>query len=392
MRIAIFTEAWFPFTNGVITHIATLKKALEAQGHEVLIVTLDPHAEKHHIEDGVLYCPAIPLKHIYGYGMANPLNLERLEIIRRFAPDVLHIHTEFAMGVFGMFAAKKLKKPIVYTLHTMYDDYLFYFAPRRQAQRLVKPAAHLFFREIAEHATEVIGPSEKVVEFLHRCKVDRNVNIIPNVVDLSAFLSQNVRAEEIAAVRQKLGIRPGDTAICFVGRLGKEKSIDVLLTDFAFSFSGSKNVKLFIIGDGPEHAALAEQITLLGIGGQVQLLGKIDHAALPPYYAACDLFATASLSEMNSISMLEAMASGLYVLQRLDIYNYRQITDGENGAHFRTASEFAALVQEEAALSPAARTARRARVEAAATRYTIADFTHAVMDVYQRAIAEYHPR
>jgi 1,2-diacylglycerol 3-alpha-glucosyltransferase len=389
MRIALFTEAYLPYTNGVVTHVETLRKGLEAQGHEVLVVTLNPNSDKHYIRDGVLYCPAIPLKKLYGYGMANPLNMERLAIIRRFNPDLIHIHTEFSMGIFGLFAARKLRKPIVYTLHTMYDDYLFYLAPTRRTQALVRPAAHLFFRRMAEHATEVIGPSEKVVEFLRRCKVQRHVNIIPNIVDLSEFLPENVRQEDIAEVKETLGIQPEDTVLCFVGRLGREKSVDALINSFAFSFAGQKQFKLFIIGDGPEHAALQKQIDLLAVGDQVRLLGRIDHAKLPPYYAACDLFATASLSEMNSISMLEATASGLYVLQRLDVYNRSQITDGENGAVFETTSEFAALVQEQAGLTSEQRAERRARVTAFSKRYGPKEFLKAVLDVYTRAIAEY---
>ena len=115
MKIAIFAEYYFPYISGVVTHIETLRQVLEAHGHEVLIVTLDPKCDKHYVKGGVLYCPAIPLKRIYGYGIANPLNLKRLHVLKEFGPDVLHIHTEFSMGLFGQFAARKLKKPVVYT-------------------------------------------------------------------------------------------------------------------------------------------------------------------------------------------------------------------------------------------------------------------------------------
>ena len=213
MRIAIFAETYFPFISGIVTHIQTLKESLEESGHEVLIVTASPKTNRHYVKDGVLYCPAIPMKRIYGYGFSNPLNLERLKIIREFNPDVLHIHTEFSMGIFAQFAARKLKKPIVYTLHTMYDDYLFYVAPHKFGQKMVKPAAHLYFRGTANKATEIIGPSLKVVEFLRRCGVERHINIIPNTVDLSDFLPQNVSPDDISSVRKTLGIREGDTAI-----------------------------------------------------------------------------------------------------------------------------------------------------------------------------------
>lgn len=391
MRIAIFTETYFPFISGVVTHIETLKQGLEAQGHQVLIVTTSPSVEKHYIQNGVLYCPAIPLKRIYGYGMANPLNLQRLAIIRRFDPDLLHIHTEFSMGIFGLFAARKLKKPVVYTLHTMYDDYMFYVAPER-FQNMVKPCAHLYFRQVARHATEIIGPSPKVAEYLRRCGVERHINIVPNTVDLSAFLPQNVSPEQVQSVRDRLGILPQDVALCFVGRLGREKSIDLLIDWFSARFSGNPRYKLFIIGDGPERQALEEQIRQLHMQEQIRMLGRIEHSLLPPYYHACDLYATASLSEMNSISMLEAMASGLYVLQRLDVYNKDQIHPGTNGDFFTTADELAELIRQQGLLSPDQRAARRQTVTDFSQRYGRKEFVQAVCNVYDQAIVKYNQR
>ena len=389
MKIAIFAEYYFPYISGVVTHIETLRQVLEAHGHEVLIVTLDPKCTEHYVKGGVLYCPAIPLKRIYGYGIANPLNLKRLRVVKAFDPDILHIHTEFTMGLFGQFAARKLKKPVVYTLHTMYDDYLFYVAKHKAGQKMMKPAAHLYIRKMANKATEVIGPSLKVVEYLRRCGVERHVNVIPNIVDTSAFLAKNVSRQQVDKVRAELGIRAGDTALCFVGRLGGEKSLDVLISWFCESFRGDGRFKLFIIGEGPEHQKLEGLVRQYHAAEQVRLLGGIEHSALPPYYHACDAFATASLSEMNSISMLEAMASGLYVLQRLDLYNKDQIAPGVSGDFFSTREGFAALCREQAALSGVQKAARRAGVEAESRKYGKGEFAHRVLDVYQRAAAEY---
>lgn len=389
MRIALFTETYFPFISGVVTHVQTLKETLESCGHEVLIVTTSPKAACHYIKDGILYCPAIPLKRIYGYGVANPLNLQRLRIIQDFNPDILHIHTEFSMGIFGLFAARKLKKPIVYTLHTMYDDYMFYIAPER-FHKMVRPGAHIYLRKVAKRATEIIGPSFKVVEYLRRCGVERHINIVPNTVDLSDFLPENVKSSEIQAVKEKLGITPQDTALCFVGRLGKEKSIDVLIDWFAENFKNQLQYKLFIIGDGPEKKALQQQIDTLQINKQITLLGRIEHNQLPPYYHACDVFATASLSEMNSIAMLEATASGLYVLQRLDVFNKDQIVPNVNGNLFNTSAEFANLVQEQGNLSLQEKQLRREKVTAHSQKYGKAEFIRSVLNIYDRAILKYN--
>lgn len=266
MKIAIFAEYYFPYISGVVTHIETLRQVLEAHGHEVLIVTLDPKCTEHYVKGGVLYCPAIPLKRIYGYGIANPLNLKRLRVVKAFDPDILHIHTEFTMGLFGQFAARKLKKPVVYTLHTMYDDYLFYVAKHKAGQKMMKPAAHLYIRKMANKATEVIGPSLKVVEYLRRCGVERHVNVIPNIVDTSAFLAKNVSRQQVDKVRAELGIRAGDTALCFVGRLGGEKSLDVLISWFCESFRGDGRFKLFIIGEGPEPSEAGRTCAAVSCG------------------------------------------------------------------------------------------------------------------------------
>ena len=389
MRIAIFAETYFPFISGVVTHIQTLKNGLEAEGHQVLIVTMNPKTNRHYVKDGILYCPSIPLKKIYGYGVASPINLKRLSYIRAFNPDIIHIQTEFTMGLFGLFCARQLKKPVVYTLHTMYDDYLFYVAPNARMQKMVKPGAHWYFKKVAKNATEIIGPSPKVAEFLRRCGVERHINIIPNTVDLSNFMVENIPQEKIDAAKKDLGIRPGDVSMLFVGRLGKEKSLDVLVDLFADHYAGKGHYKLFLVGDGPEANALREQTCRRGVEKQVRLLGKMDHGILPPYFQACDLFTTASLSEINSISMLEAMASGLYVVQRLDLYNREQIDRGKNGDIFETGEQYAKIIDDWAAMDENARLELRNTVSATTRRYNEKEFTRSVVNVYDRAIYEY---
>lgn len=389
MKIAIFTETYFPYISGVVTHIETLKKGLEAQGHKVLIVTTNPKASTHYIKDGVLYCPSISIKKIYGAGLTNPVNLRRMQYVREFDPDLLHIHTEFSIGLFGLLCARHLKKPVVYTLHTMYDDYLFYVAPNAHMEKVVKPGAHAYFRNVARKATEIIGPSPKVVEFLRRCGVERHINIVPNTVDLSDFLIENIPAEKITEAKKDLGIQPGDISLLFVGRLGHEKSLDVLINAFADHCAGKPQYKLFIVGDGPEAENLQRLILTRGVASQVRLLGRMDHSKLPPYFQACNLFATASLSEINSISMLEAMASGLYVLQRLDLYNKEQITPGENGDFFIESQDFGRLLTEYTARSEEDRLALRSTVTSTTQRYGAEEFTKAILNVYERAIYEY---
>ena len=389
MNIAIFTETYYPFISGVVTHIETLKNGLEKNGHNVLIVTLNPDIPENYIEQGILHSPAHPLKGIYGYGVANPWSRKRFEMVRDFHPDLIHIHTEFSLGIAGLHYAKKLHVPVVYTLHTMYDDYLGYITPGKRTERMIRPLAHFYERKFAGKTTEIIGPSKKVEEFMRRCHVHKAVNLIPNTVNLDAFREENVDPEKVLSLRKELGIGEEDVSLCFVGRLGKEKSVDVLIDFFAENFRNDPKYRLFLIGKGPEEEELADQIRSLGMENQIRLLGYIEHDDLPPYYRAFDLYATASTSEMNSISMLEAMASGLYILQRLDVYNRDQIESGVNGDVFETSKEFGKLVREEGTMTLEKRRSRHDGVVAYTMRYGVEEFITSVLKVYEKAIEEY---
>ena len=116
MRIAIFSETYLPDVNGVATHIKTLKDGLEALGHEVLIVKADATSRKNFIEKDVMHCPAITAKRLYNYSISSPVSIQRLIMLKKWNPDIIHIQNEFGIGLSGAFIAKMLKKPLVYTL------------------------------------------------------------------------------------------------------------------------------------------------------------------------------------------------------------------------------------------------------------------------------------
>ena len=109
---------------------------------------------------------------------------------------------------------------------------------------------------------------------------------------------------------------------------------------------------LIIIGDGPCREELEEQSQKLGISDMVTFTGKVLHEELPPYLASCDVYVTASLSDTNSISMLEGMATGLPVLQRNDPLNADQVRNGINGYVFNNAQEMGDFLRQIKAKTP----------------------------------------
>lgn len=339
MRIALFTETYLPYINGVVTHVKILRDGLEKLGHQVLVVAANPKVKSYYIKDGVLNCPGISVKKMYDYGVATPISKMRYKYIKEFDPDIIHIHTEFGVGYSGAAAAKSLDIPLVYTLHTMYDDYLYYIAAK-PFLKLVKKSAHIYAKTLAEKATCLTGPSKKVEEYFHQCGVKKPVHIIPNPVETHLFIPKSLDVDEKSRIRKSLNLKYDDFLATFCGRLGKEKNVDTLLNYWAKAIKTDDRYKLLIIGDGPAKKELQLQAKSLGISDSVRFAGKVSHQKLPPYYRASDIYVTASLSDTNSISMLEGMSAGLPVLHISDPLNKGQVVDGVNGFIYNNPSEF----------------------------------------------------
>lgn len=345
MRIALFTETYLPSINGVVTHVKTLKEGLEALGHTVLVVTADSRVNNHVIADDVMYCPAVKLKKIYNYDISPPISKERLDKIKSFAPDIIHIHNEFGVGISGVLIARTLKVPLVYTLHTMYDDYVYYVAKTKGFGKIVTSASHLYAKMLASTASAITGPSPKVSEYFKACGVKKPVHVIPNSVELDVFKPENVDRNDAVKMRRKFGFADDDMVFCFCGRLGKEKNITLLLEYWAKNVRPEDKIKLFILGDGPLHEQHCKEADELGISDMVKFAGRVEHPDLPVYYACCDAYITASLSDTCSISMLEGMAMHLPVLSLKDDLNVGQVKDGINGYNFTDADSMYELLK-----------------------------------------------
>ena len=388
MRIALFTETYLPYISGVVTHIKLLKEGLEKLGHQVLVVTADAQARHHYVKDGVLYCPAKTIKRIYNSGLAAPYSHRRVKLIRDFNPDIIHIHTEFGVGLSALHIAKALRVPVVYTLHTMYDEYIYYIAPRHLVPMMTK-ISHRYFRQFAKRAALITGPSMNCDEYIKNdCKLDRNVNVIPNPVELDKFKPENISEEHKHAFHKKYGIQDDEMLICFCGRIGREKSVDVLLDYWAAAIKPEDKIKLIIFGDGPCRPELEEQAARLGIADMVIFTGAVPNHELPPYYAGCDLYVTASLSDTNSISMLEAMATGLPVVHRYDKMNEGQVRNGVNGFIFHNAEEMAQVFRSYRMKTEEEKEAMRSSVRHSVEQAGCVNLAKNLLAVYERAVGQ----
>ena len=391
MNIAIFTETYLPFINGIVTHVRLLREGLEKLGHSVLIVTADPSARHHWLDGSILRCPALPLKKIYGYGFASPVSASRLRYLYRFKPDIIHIHNEFAVGFFGMQAAMILGLPMVYTIHTMYDDYLHYVAPSGMTYVLDKTIT-FYLKQITRQACAVIGPSAKVEALCKRHGIHKKIHLIRNCPDLGAFHPENANHARIDALKTKYGISPDLKVLVSTSRIAKEKSLDVILSYFGRCFARDMEYRLIIVGDGPALEELKELAMQLNLADRVLFTGAVPNAEVPDYCHLGHLFVSASLTEMFSIAMLEALAAGLPAIIRRDVVNKGQIEHGRNGFVFDDEGEFEQHIRGFFALPSDRRGALVASTIASVASYGSMDLAEEVVAVYQEAQTTYAKR
>ena len=253
MNIAFFSDCYAPQVNGVVTVIRTLKTELEKLGHKIFIFTVqhpDAMEEENIFRTSSFQFPTEP-QHRIGVFIAEQM----IKKARGLNIDLIHTHTEFSLYLASRIVSRKLKIPSIHTMHTFYKDYLKY-VPIIAGLYLNKNLGP-YTRRILRSQKCIIAPSIKVKNYLVENKIEPPIKIVPNGIDLSLFYEHSESiSREAMEFRKRFNIAEDDELIVFVGRLGGEKNIGTLLENFKEIHSRRKNVKLMLVGDGPDKRAL----------------------------------------------------------------------------------------------------------------------------------------
>ena len=390
MRIGIFTDTYVPFINGVTTSVLMLKKSLEKKGHTVYIVTVNAENMQYQIEENgkVIRIPGIPIG-IYDYRLTGIYPLKAIKIIKKWNLDIIHSQTEFGVGTFARIISKQLSIPLVHTYHTMYEDYVHYITHgyfNRSSKKIVEYLT-LFYCD--KTISELVVPTKKAYElFKQKYKVDRNVYIVPTGIDIEKFYREKNKKINIPQTRQKLGINEDDFVILFVGRIAAEKNLELLLSAMKGLINVSNKIKLLVIGDGPDLEKYKEYSVKKKIEENIIFAGKVPWNKINEYYIIGDVFATASHTETQGLTVIEAMAASLPVVCINDESFTGTVIHNLNGLIFRNRREYKKHITklfEDKQLHQKLRSQARISAETHSSKY----FAEQILDVYRIAIKRY---
>jgi glycosyltransferase involved in cell wall biosynthesis len=304
MRIGMMVDVYKPHVSGITHYISLNKKYLEQAGHEVFIFTfgdLDFPDE----ETNVIRSPGLPLVDT-GYYLNFRYSRKAKALL--LTMDLVHVHHPFLSGRLALRYCRPLHIPIVFTNHTRYDLYAQAYMPILP-EEISDSFLQSYMPPFCTAVDLVISPSLGVVDVLRKLGVACQIEVVPNGVELDRF--QQTYSED---GRAKFGFTTDDTLLVYSGRLGPEKNIDFLLRSFSGAAEAVDRVHLLLIGGGPEEENLKKLASQLGITDRVHFIGMIEYELMPRFLSMCDLFVTASVTEVHPLSVIEAMASGLPAL------------------------------------------------------------------------------
>ena len=339
MRIGLFTDTYKPHINGVATSILMLENALRKLGHTVYIVTVNNDILSYDFGDSnVIRIPGIPIG-IYDYRLSGIYPLKAIKKIKSWNLDIIHSHTEYGIGTFARIMAKQLDIPIVHTYHTMLEDYVHYIT-KGYFNTTSKKIVEYFTKFYCDKTvSELIVPTRKTYDlFKEKYKYDRSVHIIPTGIEVERFYKENVDFNKVESLKKELKIKKDDFVILFVGRIAKEKSIDFLIDNHSFLMKKNKNCKLLIVGGGPDLEMLKKKAKKMK--DNIIFTGKVPWDEVPNYYHLANCFATASYTETQGLTVVEAMASGIPVIALDDEAFNTVIKEGFDGYLFKDKKKY----------------------------------------------------
>lgn len=319
MRIAVFTDSFYPELGGIQDSVISACRELGNRGHQVIIFA--PRATRHDFklagvpQREVNAGENVEVRRLLSLPVPSSTGQSRLVVptgrrwrqLMPFAPDIIHTHTFFGAGLEALSAARRLDVPLMGTNHWAIGEFSGY-----------TPFSADFFRQVSlravtryyNHCDWVTGPSRSVIDEMCAFGLRRPHSVISNPIDTSVF--RPAPAEKRNDLKRAYGF--SGSTIVYAGRLANEKKIDVLIRALPLIAKNVPDAMLALAGHGSARHRLEQLARSLGVGPRVRFLGTLTKGALADVFHAADVFAIASTSETQSMVLIQAMSAGLPVV------------------------------------------------------------------------------
>jgi len=339
MRILIGIEAYYPLKAGSAYAAYRLATGLANRGHDVFVVTPGEGFKVHKTVEGKITVYRVGSFPILGSGLriAPFARYYVAPIVEEIKPDVIHVEDHFFVSWSLIDYARKHKIPLVGTNHYHPRNLIHYLKLSPNIEKRLEKLAWKHFNTIYEQLDIITTPSETSKQIMlangfgRAVHFKKPIRVISNGIDMDYF--KPFPKKELAGVAKKYHLNGNFKKILFVGRLEKEKSIDITLRAVQL-VSKKIDVKFFVIGVGSERDELEKLVTELGISDRVTFLGGIPDEDVRRIYSYCDLFVTASTVELQGLVVMEAMASGLPIVSSQGMALRELVEEGRNGYIF----------------------------------------------------------
>ena len=330
LRILIGADTFWPEINGSASFSARLAAGLVERGHEVHIAApsysntkLGPRVEEHEGQKMTVH-------RIYSwrwyphpwlrFSLPWRIKQNSAKILDLVKPDVIHFQSHIIIGRGMTLEGMKRGIRLIGTNHVMPENLLEYTAvlPPFLTDTAVRMAWEAADRSFSR-AERVTAPTQRAATYLEERTSVTDVLAISCGLDMHNY-TPNMEV-------------PKENLIVFLGRMVSEKQIDKLIRAVA-SLDPKLDARLELVGGGDQEASLKHLASQLGISDRVKFTGYVDDTYLRGALTRAKVFAMPSIAELQSISTMEAMASGLPIVGADAMALPHLVHDGENGFLF----------------------------------------------------------
>ena len=322
LKIGFFTDGYLPQLDGVGENVSSLATALRRAGQQVYVIA-PKHPGFKDKDPNVFRLRSVRVYKKPEWRMALPIPEKDFRQAAKIPFDIVHGHAGGPVSFLGFEIARRRNIPYVFTYHTLWNRYTHYIL---KGTVLTPKMTEIATKIYCNLCTLIIAPTKRVKAELRSYGVTKPVYVIPGRLDLDRF-----RKVAKGYLRKKLRLGKEVSIILYVGRLGKEKSVDLIIKSFSLVNKVQKNTALVIAGDGPEREKLEKVAKKEGIGKKTFFTGFINRDQIPLVYKDADIFVFASQTETQGLVVPEALASGLPCVVVNDPAFKEVIVDGDNG-------------------------------------------------------------